>query len=87
MAEYTSKAMSGTATATGTAAVISASQKQLSDGIWIQVRSGAADVEVIANDGSTVGILVTAGAERFFPCDSFNDLLIKGSAAVYYWAF
>jgi hypothetical protein len=87
MAEFTAKPTSGTFTATGTASVLTASEKQLSQGIWIQVRTGDATVEVIANDGATVGINVIAGTEKFFPCDSFNDVLVKGSDSVYYWAF
>jgi hypothetical protein len=87
MAEFTPKPISGTFTATGTASVLSSSEKQLKQGIWIQVRTGDAVVEVIANDGSTVGINVAVGTDRFFPCDSFNDLLVKGSDSVYYWAF
>ena len=87
MSDFTHFATSGTFTATGTATALTASLKQLQQGIWIQVRTGAADVEVIDAGGPTVGVLVSAGTPVFFPCDSFNDLLVKGSAAVYYWAF
>lgn len=86
MAEFTHKPVSGKYTATGTASVISASEKQLQSGIWIQVRTGDATAEVIAA-GQTEGINVTAGTEKFFPCDSFNDVLVKGSDDIYYWAF
>ena len=85
MADFSQAAMSGSGTATGTATVISSSEKQLQAGVWIQVRTGDADVEVIAN-GSSVGILVTAGSPMFFACDSFNDVLVKGSDTFYFWA-